>query len=216
MRCCSGLSFLTFNQIISRAVEALGDPKIYQRVHGPLRHLIVDEYQDINPAQERLIELLAQDPVELCVVGDDDQAIYQWRGSDVNNILSFTTKHAKAKTIRLETNRRSRPEIVEAANRFAQSISGRLKKKMQPTRSSASTQVVPWRSEYADKEAEIIAETIEKLNGIGHRYQDIAILYRSVRTSAPALVSALEDRGIPFNCGGRNRAFCSTGNQRFR
>jgi hypothetical protein len=68
--------FLTFSELITLAVTALDDPETFARVHGPLRHLIVDEYQDINPAQERLIERLAAPPVELCVVGDDDQAIY--------------------------------------------------------------------------------------------------------------------------------------------
>ena len=78
---------LTFGMIIAKAVEVLEEePTIYERVAGSLRHLIVDEYQDINPAQERLIEILAQPPVQLCVVGDDDQAIYQWRGSDLGSV----------------------------------------------------------------------------------------------------------------------------------
>ena len=85
--------YLTFGLLISTAVRALEDPHVFQRVHGPLRHLIVNEYQDINPAQERLIELLAQPPVHLCVVGDDDQSIYQWRGSDVSNILDFEKRY---------------------------------------------------------------------------------------------------------------------------
>jgi DNA helicase-2/ATP-dependent DNA helicase PcrA len=83
---------LTYGQIIARAVEALDDPGTFERVHGPLRHLIVDEYQDINPAQERLISLLARPPVHLCVVGDDDQAIYQWRGSDVQSLQGFARR----------------------------------------------------------------------------------------------------------------------------
>ena len=82
--------FLTFSRIISQAVQELKKPKVGKQVVTPLRHLIVDEYQDINPAQETLIEQLAQPHVQLCVVGDDDQAIYQWRGSDVGNILGFS------------------------------------------------------------------------------------------------------------------------------
>jgi DNA helicase-2/ATP-dependent DNA helicase PcrA len=92
--------FLTYGLLISRAIEALEDPAIFQRVHGPLRHVVVDEYQDINPAQERLIEFLASAPVRLCVVGDDDQSIYQWRGSDVRNILTFISRRAGAVTRR--------------------------------------------------------------------------------------------------------------------
>src|SRR5262249_34774751 len=73
---------LTYGQQVVRAVRELERPKLATEVHSRLRHLIVDEYQDVNPAQERLIELLTSPQVELCVVGDDDQAIYQWRGSD--------------------------------------------------------------------------------------------------------------------------------------
>ena len=80
---------LTYGQLIARAVGELQDPAVSAGVQATLRHLIVDEYQDVNPAQERLIESLACLDVELAVVGDDDQAIYQWRGSDVQNIVDF-------------------------------------------------------------------------------------------------------------------------------
>lgn len=150
--------FLTFSQIIAQAVEALEtDPAIFARVHGPLRHLIVDEYQDINPAQERLIELLAVEPVQLCVVGDDDQAIYQWRGSDVNNIVKFADRYHGASTHKLESNYRSRPTIVETANVFAQSIDGRLPKAMLPERKAGNDEIVLWKAETAEDEAEVIA-----------------------------------------------------------
>ncbi|MBO0732396.1 MAG: UvrD-helicase domain-containing protein, partial [Acidimicrobiaceae bacterium] len=79
---------LTYGQLIARAVEELSRPGVRRAVQGTLRYLIVDEYQDVNPAQEKLISLLADGgQTELCVVGDDDQAIYQWRGSDVQNIV---------------------------------------------------------------------------------------------------------------------------------
>ena len=124
-----GYHFLTFGQQISAAVRALQDPEVFKRVHAPLRHLIVDEYQDINPAQERLIELLAKPPVVLCVVGDDDQSIYQWRGSQVENILTFKRRY-HASSYPLSTNRRSRPEIIRVANKFAKTIEPRLEKTM--------------------------------------------------------------------------------------
>ena len=98
---------LTFSLIIQSAVEALGNPAIFQRVNGPLRHLVVDEYQDINPAQEQLIERLSSPPVELCVVGDDDQCIYQWRGSDVTAIQALKTERRKVHDEKLEANRRA-------------------------------------------------------------------------------------------------------------
>ena len=80
---------LTYGQQVVRAVRELERPELAAEIHARLRHLIVDEYQDVNPAQERLIELLTGPQVDLCVVGDDQQAIYQWRGSDVSNIVRF-------------------------------------------------------------------------------------------------------------------------------
>lgn len=197
---------LTFNLIISKAIEALDNPDVYARVHNPLQQLIVDEYQDINPAQERLVQLLSKPPVQVCVVGDDDQSIYQWRGSEVENILTFA-KRFKAETVRLEHNRRSRPQIVHTANVFANSISNRLPKAMKPIRLPAKNEVICWTAETPTDEARIIAETIEYLHTLGYRYQNLAVLFRSVRTSAAPLVDALEERHIPFTCGGRTGLF---------
>jgi len=199
--------FLTYNQIIAQAVEALADPVAYARIHDPLRHLVVDEYQDINPAQERLIELLSARPVHLCVVGDDDQSIYQWRGSDVANILTFAQRKREAECVRLETNRRSRPDIVKAANTFAKSIPGRLEKAMKPTRPAGTCHVVPWMAETPEEEAGQLAKTICELHRLGYRYQDMAILFRSVRTSAPVLIQAFEAHGVPYVCSGRTGLF---------
>jgi DNA helicase-2/ATP-dependent DNA helicase PcrA len=199
--------FLTFSQLITLAVAALDDPETFRRVHGPLRHLIVDEYQDINPAQERLIERLADPPVELCVVGDDDQAIYQWRGSDVANIVGFRGRRPGAVAVTLETNRRSGAGLVQAANAFARSIPGRLPKAMQPVRPGGPGQVVAWSAETEEGEARQIAEAIARLHASGARYRDIAVLYRSVRTSAPPLIEALRELGMPFSCAGRTGLF---------
>lgn len=198
---------LTFSLIIQCAVEALEDPAIYERVHGRLRHLVVDEYQDINPAQERLIDLLAAPPVQLCVVGDDDQCIYQWRGSDVSAIQDLERKRPGVHDEKLEDNRRSRPRIIAAANEFARGIPGRLDKEMRPVRAAGPNEIVCWAAGTPDKEAERIAETISRLHGIGYRYADIGVLFRSVRTSAPPLIQALEARGIPVACGGRTGLF---------
>jgi ATP-dependent DNA helicase UvrD/PcrA len=199
--------FLTFGLLITSALEALERPEVFARVQGPLRHLLVDEYQDINPAQERLIELLAVPPVQLTVVGDDDQAIYQWRGSDVRNILKFRERRPSAATVELDTNRRSRPTIVSIANTFAQSIPERLPKAMKPVRDPGPNQVVAWSADTDDTEAARIADTIIQLKALGYWYRDIAVLYRSVRTSAPALIDALRTREIPYTAGGRTGLF---------
>ncbi|MCA9712907.1 MAG: ATP-dependent helicase, partial [Myxococcales bacterium] len=145
---------LTYGQQIVRAVTALEDLQVAEAVHVTLRHLIVDEYQDVNPAQERLIELLVSGGAELCVVGDDDQAIYQWRGSDVGNIVRFRDRYPDVAEFTISTNRRSRPEIIAAANKFATSIPNRLAKKMLPDRppSDSGDTVVCWSADTAAEE----------------------------------------------------------------
>ena len=140
--------FLTFGMIISSAVEALQDPAIFERVQGSLRHLVVDEYQDINPAQERLIELLAQAPVQLCVVGDDDQSIYQWRGSEVRNILEFTKRREGSRDDRTGDQPALAPTHPPSCERRSPSrIPERLDKAMKPKREGADAEVVAWNAE---------------------------------------------------------------------
>jgi len=160
--------FLTFGLLVTAALEALADPAVHARVHGPLRHLLVDEYQDINPAQERLIQLLSLAPVQLTVVGDDDQSIYQWRGSDVRNILTFRQRRPQAASVTLETNRRSRPVIVAAATRFAETIPQRLPKAMHSVRAAGPSQVVSWSADTDQDEANLIADTILRLKTLGY------------------------------------------------
>jgi len=199
--------FLTFGLIIAKTVEVLSDPNIFQVVHNQLTHLIVDEYQDVNPAQERLIELLSKPPVQLCVVGDDDQSIYQWRGSDIENILDFADRREDVETIKLETNRRSRPEIVKRANSFTRTIPDRLEKVMEPYRSDSEVEVVTWTADTEIEEAQTIADAIERLHSQGFKYNEVAILFRSVRTSAPTLIRVFDERMIPYSCAGRTGLF---------
>lgn len=199
--------FLTFGLLVSEAVKALDDPAIASRVRQNLRHLIVDEYQDINPAQERLIALLAQDPVQLTVVADDDQSIYQWRGSDVGNMLGFRNRYSPATSLTLSVNRRCRPEIIRSANVFARSISPRLEKQMEPHREAGGPEVCGWAAETDEGEATTIVDTIQRLRQQGYRYKDIAVLYRSVRTSSVPLIEECRARGIPFRCAGRTGLF---------
>lgn len=198
--------FLTYGLLVSAAVKALARPEVLKAVQGKLKHLIVDEYQDVNPAQEKLIAILAQAPVHLCVVADDDQSIYQWRGSDVSNMLEFAQRYQATARV-LSVNRRSRPSIIQAANTFAARIKPRLPKKMEPHRSAGGVELHSWAADTAEAEAEVIAETVRQLHARGYRYKDIAILYRSVRTSSPPLLEHFQALGIPFRCSGRTGLF---------
>jgi DNA helicase II / ATP-dependent DNA helicase PcrA len=197
---------LTYGQLISRAVTELEKPEVADTVHATLRHLIVDEYQDVNPAQERLIGLLTGLEVELCVVGDDDQAIYQWRGSDVRNIVEFTARYPGVRTFTITENRRSRPRIVEVATAFARSIPGRLDKEMLAVRDPAAVEVVTWAAETQAEESDRIAETIQRLHAAGLPYRDIAVLVRG-RVAYPALLEAFDARGVPVQPAGRTGLF---------
>jgi DNA helicase-2/ATP-dependent DNA helicase PcrA len=200
--------FLTYGQIIARAVDALRIPAVFDRVHDPLRHLIVDEYQDVNPAQEALVELLSADPVHLCVVGDDDQSIYQWRGSDVDNILHFEDRYAPVRQFTIDVNRRSRPQIIEFANRVSSNIEDRLPKRMKPYRdASGCAEVVVWTQQSPDSEATVIADAIRGAHDVrGYEYREIGVLCRG-RVSLPPLVAAFADRGIPVQSSGRTNLF---------
>jgi DNA helicase II / ATP-dependent DNA helicase PcrA len=156
--------------------------------------------------QERLIELLTGPQVELCVVGDDDQAIYQWRGSDVGNIVNFSTRYPGVRTFSVTENRRSRPRIVQAAAAFARSIPGRPDKEMQPIHPPAEVEVVTWSAETEAQEADRIAETVRRLHDAGLPYRDVAVLVRG-RVSYPALLGAFDAHGVPVQPAGRTGLF---------
>lgn len=205
--CLEDLKLLTFGQQIARAAQELQAPGVFKRVHGKLRHLIVDEYQDINPAQEKLIAMLAADPVHLCVVGDDDQCIYQWRGSDVSNILTFAQRYPGVRTFPLETNRRSRPGIIVSANRFSRTIQPRLEKEMRQLRPGSGAEVCQWRAATPAEEAERVADQIEALVKAGRRYRDIAVLFRSTATASKEFIRVFQERNIPYECAGRSGLF---------
>jgi DNA helicase-2/ATP-dependent DNA helicase PcrA len=197
---------LTYGQLISRAVAELQDPAVARQVHQNLRHLIVDEYQDVNPAQERLVRLLTGRDIELCVVGDDDQAIYQWRGSDVRNIVEFPARYPGVETFRITVNRRSRPGIVAAAASFAGTIPSRLPKEMLAHRDPGGTEVVTWSADTEAQECDRIAETIQRLHAAGLPYRSIAVLVRS-RAAYPRLLEAFDAQGVPVQPAGRTGLF---------
>ncbi len=203
---------MTFGMQIARTVKELEKPEMRAKLHANLKHLIVDEYQDINPAQQRLIELMTGPKTELCVVGDDDQAIYQWRGSTVESIVNFTTQYQSARTFRLETNRRSLPVIVDAAANFAETITNRLEKTMNADRTPPSDftepQIVAWDALMETDEAKILAGMVVDLAKKGTPYSGIAVLVRG-KTSYKAILDAFSELEIPVQPGGRTGLFAA-------
>lgn len=198
---------MTYGQFIAHAVEALDDDRVRGPVIEGLQHLIVDEYQDINPAQEALIERLATGDANVCVVGDDQQCIFQWRGSTVANIISFEKRFPDVASFRIEINRRSRPGIIATANSFAESIAERIDKRMQPHRPGADNEVSTWATDTRANEARAIATAVRDAHDrLGYRYRDVAILCRA-KSSYPALMDAFAEAGIPVQPGGRTALF---------
>jgi len=200
---------LTYGQQVVRAVRELERPELAAEIHARLRHLIVDEYQDVNPAQERLIELLTGPQVEVCVVGDDDQAIYQWRGSDVSNIVTFPDRYPSVTTFEITTNRRSRPLVIDVANQFARTIPERIEKTMahhRPPAGGPEPEMVVWSAPSETEEAGWVANLVLDLIDAGARFRDIAVLVRS-RAAYARLVEQFATFDIPVQPGGRSGLF---------
>ena len=209
---------LTYGQMIVVAVEILRAAEgIADRVLEPLRHIIVDEYQDTNHAQEALISTLSSRGAEVCVVGDDDQSIYQWRGATVENILTFAERYPDVSTCELPRNRRSQPSIVEMSRDFVETwVSNRLEKSLEPARPDEGGRVIVWEADHPTDEADAIAETIVGLHREnGFRWGEIAILLRSVRTASKPIIEALELQGIPYQCTGSSGLFMEPDAQLF-
>jgi|GEM_PF-324845 len=220
-RRCAANRYLDYTTVTAQAIGLLGQSAMLRaHVRANLSYLIVDEYQDVNPLQEMLIRSLYDLGVNLCVVGDDDQNIYQWRGSDVGNIIDFRRNYARvAPPVELAVNYRSSPAIVAAARYVAERASRRLPKQMQ---SAGNQPHVPGyvqarRFDSQQAEAEYIATAIAYLHGTAYRdrpdaaerglaYGDFAVLVRA-RDDAKPIVAALQERGISVQVGGISGLF---------
>ena len=201
---------------LDTAEESLRD-----HVRDEVKYVIVDEYQDVNPIQERLVRKLCHFGANLCVVGDDDQTIYQWRGSEVSNIVTFAGRYDGVRTIELADNFRSSKGIVELGRSVAERLdsSERLSKKMQHASHQAWERGDMLTLQFEDEggEAEFIAERVVDLQGMpfvdkpvavprGLSWSDCAVLFRSVK-DADALVDQFKRRNIPFIIKGLARLF---------
>ncbi|MFO0605012.1 MAG: ATP-dependent DNA helicase [Polyangiales bacterium] len=212
--------YLDFTAIMEHALRVLrDDAAVRARLAARVKHVIVDEYQDVNPIQEKVVGALAGLGAWLCVVGDDDQTIFQWNGADVRNILSFATRYPDVRTVRLEENFRSSRAVVEVARDFIAQNANRLPKAMRATdaQPSEAGDVLALGLKDPDDEAAFIVRTIQALHGTaftegdgtrGLAWSDFAILVRSnLRKNAAPIVKALAERGIPYLIQGMNTLF---------
>jgi len=212
--------YFDYTAILEHAVVRLEtDPAVRGRIGGRLKHVIVDEYQDVNPIQERLVWALHGLGAQVCVVGDDDQTIYQWRGSDVGQILTFAKRYGEVTEITLAKNFRSSEAIVSVAREFIAQNKVRLPKAMETSDAQPFAKGDVCALAFADdqEEAAWLVKTIAELRGIaftdadgrrrGLAYSDMAILLRSVKNNGPTITDALRAADIPFVISGMNKLF---------
>lgn len=169
---------MDFDDLILNGVKLLETDEMARDYYqNRFKYIMVDEYQDTNHLQYKLIKILSENHQNLCVVGDDDQCIYEWRGADINNILDFEKDFKKTKIIKLEQNYRSTQNILELANSVIKNNHGRKKKRLWSDKEKGEK--IKYRRYDTDKEeVGIISEEIENLHASGYEYRDIAILYR--------------------------------------
>ncbi|HQR30722.1 MAG TPA: UvrD-helicase domain-containing protein, partial [Anaeromyxobacteraceae bacterium] len=186
-----------FGDLLLRPAQMLeADAELRARWSTRFRHVLVDEFQDTNPAQYRLLRLLCGERRNVCVVGDDDQAIYRWRGADVGNILDFDKDFPGTRVVKLEQNYRSTGNVLEAAHAVISRAARRREKKLWTTR-EAGAPLVLLVAQDEHEEADRIAAAVESERRRGTRGDEIAVLYRVNAQSRP-VEAALRAARVPY------------------
>lgn len=197
---------LDFDDIIMLTVKLFEEHEdvlaYYQR---RFNYIMVDEYQDTNHAQYSLVSLLADAHKNLCVVGDDDQSIYKFRGANIENILSFEKQYTNAKVIKLEENYRSTQNILDAANNVIKNNMGRKGKSLWTSKGEGE-KIKLIKAQNEHDEGQKIAERIDLLTGRGYSYNDFAILYRT-NAQSRVIENMLLRNAIPYRVLGGLRFF---------
>jgi DNA helicase II / ATP-dependent DNA helicase PcrA len=171
------------------------------------RHILVDEYQDTNRAQYELIKLLGGEHGNVCVVGDDDQSIYGWRGADIRNILDFNKDFPDPVIVRLEDNYRSTPQILDLANAVISVNTGRMGKTLRPTHAGGEAVTVVRALDERDEADFVVGELSARRSASSSvRLDDIAVLYRT-NAQSRALEEALRRHAVPYRLVGAVRFY---------
>src|SRR6266446_2511113 len=204
-RALQAASAVDFGDLIVRVIELFRkDPEIAQRYSSRFRHILVDEFQDTNPAQYQLLRMLAEEHGNLCVVGDDDQSIYRWRGAEVDNILDFPRHFPGTKIIKLEQNYRSTGRILSAAHAVIEKNPRRAEKKLWTAAGEGDKLRVLLAEDERD-EAQRVAQELYAENARGTSYGEMAVFYRA-NAQSRALEDGLRARRVPYRVV-RGRSF---------
>ncbi|MBO4452389.1 MAG: UvrD-helicase domain-containing protein [Clostridia bacterium] len=197
---------LDFDDIIMLTIRLFEDaPDVLDKCRERFKYILVDEYQDTNRSQSRLVAQLAGKRRNVCVVGDDDQSIYSFRGAVIDNILGFDLEYPDAKIIRLEQNYRSTGNILKAANGIIKNNAGRKGKELWTSLPDGDPVHIVRRLSQ-NEEAEFICDTIDKGVDSGKRYSDYAVLYR-VNAMSNSLETAFAKNRIPYKVFGGLKFF---------
>ena len=210
-------SFFDFTSIIMVTLDKLLAGTFDQHIVGKIKYLIVDEYQDVNASQERIIRYFAEKGTYVCVVGDDDQTIYQWRGSNLNYIKDFSSNYSNVKKIDLDVNFRSSKGITEISKQVISQNNNRLAKDMKSNESQQyeSGDIITYEFDDRASEVDFIVKKIKQLSGCkfvrkGKEFKlaldDMVILVSSVK-KIPELIESLERNGIDFIVEGTKSLF---------
>jgi DNA helicase-2/ATP-dependent DNA helicase PcrA len=192
---------LDFDDLIAKTIELLEtDVEVRTRYQNKFHYILVDEYQDVNYAQYKLCAVLAEEHKNLTVVGDDDQSIYSWRGSDYKNILRFEEDFPGAKVFRLEENYRSTQTILTVANEIVSQNASRAEKKIFTNRAAGDT-VTVYGAETERAEARYAIEKIKELVREGAAYRDFLVLYRT-NAQSRVFEEGFLSEGIPYRVVG--------------
>jgi DNA helicase-2/ATP-dependent DNA helicase PcrA len=197
-----------FDDLLMKPVELLeADPELLERYRERFAFVLVDEYQDTNRAQFRLVELLAGAHHNLMVVGDDDQSIYGWRGADIRNILDFEKAFPSARTVRLERNYRSTQRILDAANLVIAENVNRKGKTLRTERVGGEPISLVEAFDENDEARWIVGEVESRIRDTPTlSYDSIAVLYRT-NAQARALEDAFRREGVPYQVIGSVRFY---------
>ncbi len=181
-------------------------PEILKLYHERLHYFLVDEYQDTNRAQYRLMKLLSQASQNLCVVGDDDQSIYRWRGADIQNILDFEIDFPSSTVIKLEQNYRSTQNVLKAAGEVVKKIENRKAKELW-TENEAGDLIVHFTASHEKSEASFVVREIQSAVNIQQStYADCAVFYRT-NAQSRVLEDELRRQNIPYIIVGGTRFY---------
>ncbi|MDB0439126.1 DUF3553 domain-containing protein [Clostridioides difficile] len=200
-------SALDFDDLILKTVELFkANDEVLAYYRSRFRYIMVDEYQDTSKAQYELIKLLAREHQNICVVGDDDQSIYGWRGADIRNILEFEKDYDDVHVVKLEQNYRSTQVILDAANKVISNNIERKRKKLWSEKKEGELIKIQLTGSEIE-EADFIADSIAQIARKEKRpYKDFAVLYRANAQARP-VEDALNRSQIPYNIYGGTKFY---------